>query len=406
MEPTQRAALVVASAGAAGELARTTEAVHGALCRRARSTWSWGPLAAVLAVHRLHVKAICRFVGVAAGAVSFGGAQAVHHLERRRSEGVPLAPEPGLGAAAACAFGDLMVGPLAHLAPRLAVHHDGRPLRPDPLELRRAFGHASPRVVVFLHGLGDTERGWSKRGGLPELVDSSGTHTAVLIRYNGGLHISENGERLAELLRELQWAWPQPIEEIIFVGHSMGGLIARSACEQARRCQMRWRQLVTHVLYLGVPHHGSAVERVAAAGIRAIERVPETRPLAALANRRSAGIKDLRYGSIVREDWEGHPDERHDHLHADVPLLPSARHHHVAAAILPERLRFADHLVGDIMVPLSSAHGSARRPSRRPFPQEDAHVLRGSTHPGLMGHDRTRELVRDLLGMGAPLGEG
>jgi triacylglycerol esterase/lipase EstA (alpha/beta hydrolase family) len=60
------------------------------------------------------------------------------------------------------------------------------------------------------------------------------------VRYNTGLHISQNGRALAEQLEELVQAWPVPVEEICIVGYSMGGLVARSALHYGAQAKHSW----------------------------------------------------------------------------------------------------------------------------------------------------------------------
>lgn len=395
MEASHTAAVVAASAGAAAEVTATVAGTHDAIQQRIAKALP--PVAPLLLVQRAHAQAIYSVVRFGARFVQAAATFTSRQLERRKPEPV-AAVTHGFFAAISCAFGDHMAASVPSLAPTMGIFHEGRPVAATPRDLRQAFGPAPGRLVVFLHGLGDTERGWSSRGTLPELVDRAGGHTALLLRYNSGLHISDNGELLAELLQTLLWAWPTPVSEIILVGHSMGGLVARSACETARRRDHDWGGLVTHVFYLGAPHRGSGVERVAAVALDGLSRIPEARPFVALGNRRSAGIKDLRFGSLVPEDWAGHPDRREEQQHVDVPLLPSARHHQIGATILPSRLAFADPWVGDVMVPLSSALADRPAHNRRPLPQDDSHVVRGVSHPKLLGHPRTQELLAQRLG--------
>lgn len=394
MDGSHKAELVVAGAAATAEVTATVASTHAAIQRRIAKTLP--PVAPLLLMQRAHAQAIYSAVRFGARLVQAAATVTARQLERRQPT-PPAAVTHGFFAAISCAFGDHLAASVPSLAPTMGIFHDGRPVAATPRDLRQAFGPGPGRLVVFLHGLGDTERGWSARGSLPELVDGTGRHTALRLRYNSGLHISENGELLAELLQQLRWAWPTPVSEIMFVGHSMGGLVVRSACETARRMDHDWRHLVTNVFYLGAPHHGSGVERVAAAALGGLSRIPEARPFVELANRRSAGIKDLRYGSVVPEDWAGHPDRRDERQHVDVPLLPTARHHQVGATILPSGLAFADPWIGDVMVPLASALADRPRAGRQPFPQDDSHVIRGVSHPGLAGHPRTEDLLAGHL---------
>ena len=83
----------------------------------------------------------------------------------------------------------------------------------DEPSLREAFPQATPRLVVFIHGLTGDEFCWSWGQNLatnPDAADPYGSrltsdlgYTPVYLRYNSGLHISENGRTVAALLEEL-----------------------------------------------------------------------------------------------------------------------------------------------------------------------------------------------------------
>ena len=121
-------------------------------------------------------------------------------------------------------------------------------------------------------------------------------------------------------------AWPVAVEEIALVGHSMGGLVARSACHQAAEAGMALAGRVRHVVSLGTPHHGAPLKHGVHLAAHALHALPETRPFARFLRRRSAGIRDLRHGSLVDRDWEGcDPDALRAAACAEVPLLPARR---------------------------------------------------------------------------------
>src|SRR4051794_20028091 len=209
-------------------------------------------------------------------------------------------------------WGDSFARDTMGVALELTVRERGIEVETDSVGLANAFPHATPRVVVFVHGLCEDEQAW-RIGGRPSygrrLRDEHG-YTPVYLRYNTGLHVSDNGRRLAEVLEHVVRGWPTEVQELVLVGHSMGGLVARSACHYGEKDGRAWVEPVRHVFCLGSPHLGAPLGRAANRGGWLLGRLPETRPFAEVLNRRSAGIKDMRYGSCIEEDWcDCDPDE-------------------------------------------------------------------------------------------------
>jgi pimeloyl-ACP methyl ester carboxylesterase len=221
--------------------------------------------------------------------------------------------------------------------------------------------------------------------------------TPVELRYNTGRHISENGLDLADLLERLAANWPVEVEQIALVGHSMGGLVARSACHQAVERGDGWPGLVRHVVSLGSPHMGAPLAQGVHWASAALHALPETRPLAAFLRRRSAGIRDLRQGSLVDLDWRDRdPDALRAEACAEVPLLEGATHCFVAATVMPDPRHPLSRLVGDYLVLEASASGRSR--SRRiPFEAEHGLVLGGTHHIALLNHPEVYERLRNWL---------
>src|SRR4051794_21936620 len=202
---------------------------------------------------------------------------------------------------------------------------EGSPLA-ITMSARRIGEPATPHVVVFVHGLGETEFAWGRRNYGERLQEDLGI-TPVFVRYNTGRHVSENGASLATLLDELIAEWPVEVDRVTIVGHSMGGLVARSACHRGGE----WAKLVRHVISLGAPHMGAPLEQAVPAMSAALHLAPETRPLARYLRRRSTGIRDLRRGSLVDEDWRNQdPDAVRTKALTEVPLCEGVTHCFVA----------------------------------------------------------------------------
>ncbi len=250
-----------------------------------------------------------------------------------------------------------------------------------PMSLRRVGKPATGHVALFVHGLGETEFAWGAPNYGERLQDELGI-TPVLVRYNTGRHVSDNGASLAALLEELVAGWPVEVERITIVGHSMGGLVARSACHQGGS----WAGLVRHVISLGTPHMGAPLEQAVHALSAALHLAPETRPFARFLRRRSAGIRDLRRGSLVDEDWRDQdPDALRTRALTEVPLCEGVTHCFVAATITSTDTHPVGRLLGDVLVLAPSASGRSR--SRR-IGFDDAYgmTLGGTHHLALLNH--------------------
>ena len=294
-------------------------------------------------------------------------------------------------------IGDRLEAEGHELAETMTVRVDGRPVRVDRASLAAAFPAATPRLVVFLHGLMESEFAWRLGGGptYGERLEADLACTPVFVRYNTGRHISENGASLAELLESLLAAWPVKVTELALVGHSMGGLVARSAAYHAP--DARWVRRVRHFVSLGSPHFGAPLAQAVHYASAALHAVPEIRPLGAFLRRRSAGIRDLRNGSLVDEDWRGrHPDALMSVVCREVPLLEGATHCFVSATVTRSPRHPMARLIGDWLVLEASASGRSRA-RRIPFDAEHGMHVGGAHHLALLNHPAVYERLREWL---------
>ncbi|MBD0322431.1 MAG: alpha/beta fold hydrolase [Aldersonia sp.] len=295
--------------------------------------------------------------------------------------------------------GDALEQERSPLATPISIRVDGKSIAPESAALAQAFPTATGRVVVFLHGLMESERAW-RLGGRPtygERLARDLDATAVEIRYNTGRHISDNGASLSELLGELVRNWPVEVDQLALVGHSMGGLVSRSATYQAALADEFWVRRVHHIVCLGSPHYGAPLEQLVHYASAALQVLPESRPLGKLLRRRSSGIRDLRHGSLVDEDWR---DRDADALFAaacrEVPLLDGAMHCFVSAAIVASERNPLGRLVGDGLVLTPSASGRTRR-KRIGFREEDGVHVPSANHFTLLNNDVVYERLRGWL---------
>jgi pimeloyl-ACP methyl ester carboxylesterase len=341
------------------------------------------------------------------------GARAAGSVAALRASGTSVDEAPAGRRALAIlngAHGDLVRKAAPALALDMTVRVDGRAVPIEPAALRAAFPDAGARLAVFLHGLTESEASWCYRAerhhGRPgvtygtQLQEDLGL-TPVYLRYNTGLHISENGRSLDALLSALVEAWPHPVEDVVLVGHSMGGLVARSALHQAGGGTPEasgWTHLVRDTVTLGSPHLGAPLERRVHHLAARLARLPETRPLARLLTLRSVGIKDLRHGTLVEADWTDRDlDALTPASHTHVPLLDGARHFVVLATLARNPSgRLAD-LLGDLLVQPRSATGDTGGEDRLAFPPDNVHRLGGLHHFDLLNHPRIYQQIHRWL---------
>lgn len=262
----------------------------------------------------------------------------------------------------------------------------------------RASGQATGKVLLLVHGLCMNDLQWLRAGHDhgAHLAQALG-YTPVYVRYNTGLHTSINGGELAGRIEALLADWPVPVQELNVLVHSMGGLVVRSAVQQAVQGGLQWPGWLRKLVFLGTPHHGAPLERAGNWVDVILGSTPWSRPFARLGHLRSAGITDLRYGHVQEADWQGHdrfrkrPDARH-HL----PLPPGVACYTVAATLARQRSPLAERLVGDGLVPLRSALGQHEQAERTlEFPKSHQYVAYGLGHMALLEDAQVaQQLVR------------
>jgi hypothetical protein len=387
----------------------TTQDLHRAISRRTfRAIPGSAPVRrvhdtvsdAVYAGVRLGLRGLARAGGIVADLAA--GDREVRWLEGSPGRGTALAVVHGI-------VGDQFPDAHPELAFPLSLRSGGRDVPRTPDGLAAAFPDASGRVAVFVHGLTEDERSWEaprrRRRGAPEAIaheveqavetatgddptgaDEDGPHgidtvvlpevvaelgwTTAMVRYGTGRAIGDNGTDLAALLEALVHAWPAEVTELALIGHSMGGLVIRSAIRAGDAAGHGWPAQVGHTVSLGTPHLGSWLERAANRGTRLLRWLPEGEVVANVIDTRARGIKDLRHGALDDASWgpevfgvDGHADlDRH--LPApleDPPLLDGAVHHLIAGRLTTSPRHPVTRTVGDLLVTPPSALGDDGR---------------------------------------------
>jgi len=251
-------------------------------------------------------------------------------------------------------------------------------------DLATSFPTATGRLVVLVHGLVETERCWfgsETAPGLAEALENDAGLTPISIRYNSGLRVSDNGSLLSSLIEEARDNWPVPLQSIALVGHSMGGLVVRSACATAQTAGHRWIDDVDTIVTVAAPHRGSPIEKLANSFV----------------NGRSVGIKDLRFGAIIEDDWRGiDPDALLHNTVGEHSLAPGIDHHFVAGVVTSNPTHPVGVAVGDLIVRSASGTGGGH------LEPENAVVVGGKNHFELLNEPEVLDCVMGWLARPTP----
>ncbi|MEO8874346.1 MAG: alpha/beta hydrolase [Polyangiaceae bacterium] len=256
------------------------------------------------------------------------------------------------------AIGDYLQRTGNGLATSMSFVKDGEPIATTKEALAAAYPHAKKKIVVLVHGLMCTETAFDLAGGgdYGSLLERDLGVTPLYVRYNSGLPVADNGASFSGLLRDLVENFPAPVEDILLLGYSMGGLIVRSACHVAGLEHAAWLALVKRIIYVGTPHRGAPLERGGRVVSKILTAIPDpyTKLIAEIADLRSEGLQDLGDAELRHEDRARRRKTfRLTDVEHPVPLLPSVQHYLVAGALSSEP--WIQKLFGDSIVPLTSA---------------------------------------------------
>jgi hypothetical protein len=366
---------VDATAGMAG----VVEAMH--------QTIAGNSLACMVGAAYAPVRAIVKLVGHGMDAV-------ITPFVEMAGETQPSPQREAMLAAVNGILGDHLAATQNPLAIPMRLRRYGHPISLKRRDLQAAILRPGEKVLVLVHGLCMNDLQWTRRGRdhAAALAEDLGW-TPVHLHYNSGLHISTNGRRFAELMETLLHQWPMPVRDITIVGHSSGGLLSRSAYRYGTMVGHRWPRRVRKLVFLGTPHHGSALERIGNLVNVGLGFSRYSAPLARIASIRSAGITDLRYGYLLDDDWRGSDRFRHSlDRRQPVPLPKLVRCLTVAASI--DR----NHTIGDGLVSVDSALGRYKDPSLTlAFAARNQWIGYGLDHWDLLDHPAVYRRMRSWL---------
>ena len=296
-------------------------------------------------------------------------------------------------------LGDYLAASNNPLAITMCLRRGGVPLPTERQALAAAIPRAGGKLVVLLHGLCMNDLQWKrKRHDHGASLARDLAYTPVYLHYNSGLHVSVNGRAFAGLLENLVRLWPVPLTELVLIGHSMGGLVAHSACHYGALALHHWLRRLDKLVFIGTPHHGAPLERGGNWIDILLSASRYSAPLARLGKIRSAGITDLRFGSLVDEDWKKRNRFERGGLRMAVPLPKGAACYAIAGTTGKEAGDLSDRLIGDGIVPLESALGRHANPKLAlTFDASRQWVAHGTSHLDLLSRPEVYARIKRWL---------
>lgn len=282
----------------------------------------------------------------------------------------------------------------------MQFRHQGRQLPLDRQSLTEIYPNITGKILVMIHGSCMNDTQWTrKEHNHGTLLAAALDKTPVYLLYNSGRHISANGKEFSEQLEALVQQWPVPVEELVIIAHSMGGLVTRSAVHYGQQQKKSWVQQLRKIVFLGTPHHGAPLERIGNYFDTMLESIAYAKPFARLGKVRSAGITDLRYGNLLDEDWQGFDRfEIQGDQRQHVPLPKRITCYNIAAVIKKTTDPLSPSTQGDTMVDLKSALGQHENPEKQLlFKQKNTWIAAGVSHLDLLNDTKVYDKLKAWL---------
>lgn len=292
-------------------------------------------------------------------------------------------------------YGDILADQDHTLSLDMSIRHEGRSVPLEAAAIAAAYPSGSKKICVLVHSLCSTEWLWSfqaeKHYGDPALglgarLERDFGYTPIYVRYNTGRSLRDNGIDLAALITDLCEVYPQGVEDIVLLGHSMGGLVAKYAAHNVQQQSDSWASRLNKVICIGSPHEGSFLERFARAveGRFRLLPIAGTQLIADLLQTRSKGIRDLYNGRSELDEV--------------IPFVSDVSYHYIGGTLMKDTEHLACQFIGDILVAPHSALESER---------QDAMVTRdivgGLNHISLVNHPSVYAAIVSQLASRQPL---
>ncbi|MDX1957317.1 MAG: hypothetical protein SFU98_02025 [Leptospiraceae bacterium] len=297
--------------------------------------------------------------------------------------------------------GDYLQNENSKLAIPFGLYHNSELISLDKKNLKEIYPNFRSKVCILVHGLCDDESTWNYKKGSREtygtLLEQELGYTHLYLRYNSGLHISENGKKFSELLETLLKQSPVTIKEIVIIAHSMGGLVTRSAGSFGIQNHNSWIKKLKKVFFLGSPHEGAPLEKFGNVVTNILEIIPNpfTKLTGKIINFRSSGIKDLRFGYISESDWkEKDQDAFLKNNKNPVQLIEGVSYYVITGTLTENPKNIFSIILGDAMVRKPSALGKSKDAKLKiDFHEKNHKEFPGISHLKLTHHPKVYEQI-------------
>ena len=282
----------------------------------------------------------------------------------------------------------------------MQFRHDAKAIPLNSKSIKKAYPTINGKILLMVHGSCHNDIQWTrKEHNHGTILAEELNKTAIYLHYNSGRHVSTNGQEFNELLEELIQHWPVPVEELIILAHSMGGLVSRSAFHYAQQQEQSWIKKLKKIVFLGTPHHGAPLEQAGNFLDVILEAIPYAKPFARLGKIRSAGVTDLRYGNLLDEDWE---DSDRFEVQGDqrksISLPEQVACYSIAGVIGKKTKSISSKLLGDNLVSVKSALGQHKDPRRDlNFKKKNTWIAYESSHSELLSNPKIYTKIKSWL---------
>ena len=282
----------------------------------------------------------------------------------------------------------------------MQFRHQAKVISLDSKSIEKAYPTINGKILLMVHGSCLNDIQWTRKEHNHGMALAKELHkTPIFLHYNSGLHISTNGQEFNELLEELVLHWPVPVEELVIIAHSMGGLVSRSALYYGQQMQKSWTKYLKKIIFLGTPHHGAPMAKAGNFLDVALEAIPYAKPFARLGKIRSAGVTDLKYGNLLDQDWQNNDrfkiqgDQRQN-----ISLPERVECYSIAGIACKETGSKSSKLLGDKMVGVKSALGQHKNPDKNlHFKKENTWIAYESSHSELLSNPKIYTKIKSWM---------